>query len=125
MAKLPQHLFIACDGTLHDTRVADWSSMPLRENYSRSHRHIESLADVKACLRHGEFAWPGGYQMYFITNDGAALSFETVRSEFASVAWDWLNDADTGWRVVALDINYEDPDLYDAHTSEPIPAAYC
>jgi hypothetical protein len=39
---------------------------------------------------------------------------------------EWLNepDRDAGWIAVRLEINYEDPDLYCAHTNERIPSAY-
>ena len=97
----------------------------LRDNYSKGHSTIKSIADLKATLRHGEHAWPGGYQMYFITRDGGALSFETVRDEFCNCIWDMSHDMDSGWHVVACEINYEDADLVCDHTGKSIPSAYC
>jgi len=97
----------------------------IRTNYDRGHRSIESVADLKSALRHGRFAWPGGYPLYFLTSDGAALSFKTAREEFASVCDSIRRGLDDGWRVVATEINYEDPDLFCAHSSEKIESAYC
>ena len=62
--------------------------------------------------------------MYFITQDGGALSFATVRAEWRNVVWDFLWDMSSGWRVCGCDINYEDSDLYDDHTGERIESAY-
>ena len=88
-------------------------------------REINNVNDLKASLRSGSHAWPGGYPIYFITSDGEALSFETVIDELPlimSAIRD--NDRRSGWRVVGVDVNYEDNELYDAHTSEKIESAY-
>lgn len=124
MHKLPEHLFIADNGDLFDTRKADWHKHPLREKYSYHFSDIDSLSKVKACLRAGKYAWPGGYPLYFITQDGAALSFDAVEDNFYQVAWDWLNDASTGWKVIGCAVNYEDEGLVCEHTHEKINSAY-
>jgi len=123
---LPAHLFVSdCDGALYDTRVADWSKLrPVRTGYRGHAAKLETLAQVKAALRSGGFAWPGGYPLYFVTRDGAALSFEAVRSMFRQVASDFVDDTSTGWRVEAVDANYEDSELRCDHTGELIPSAY-
>lgn len=125
MNKRPDHFFVSDEGTLHDTRDPDWSRKPLRDNYARGHVHIRSLADVKACLRHGDYAWPGGYPLYFVTSDGGALAFDTVRAEFESIVWAHMNDERLGgWHLYGVDVNYEDNDLYDDHTGEKIGCVY-
>lgn len=122
---LPAHLFASEDGALYDTRAADWSHRPpVRACYRRTPSAIASLTEVKAALRAGGYAWPGGYPLYFITADGAALSFEAVRQEFRNVADDFMADASTGWRIVAVEVNWEDGELTCDHTGEPIPSAY-
>lgn len=100
-------------------------SEPVRKNYRYSHAAIGNVADLKATLRAGCYAWPGGYPLYFITADGAALSFETVRREFRLVA-DAIRRRDntSGWRVIACDVNWEDDDLTDADTGKKIESAY-
>lgn len=122
---MKSHYFISsCDGALHDTRDPNWSKKPLRLNYSCAHGKMQTLGDVKATLRAGAYAWPGGYPMYLITADGGALSFDAALSEFRQIAWDWLNNANIGWRVIGCAVNYEDPDLYCDHTGEKIESAY-
>lgn len=123
MNKLPKHLSIF-EGSLYDTRKPNWASTPVRENYSKGHSDIKSVADLKATLRSGPYTDLGGYPLYFITSDGAALSFATVRAEFRNVASSIKEETNDGWRVIGCDINYEDNDLYDAHTNEKIESAY-
>jgi hypothetical protein len=126
MAKLPDHLFVASsDGALYDTRAPNWSRAPaLRGNYRSTHSEIRSVADMKATLRNGQYAWPGGYQMYFICSDGAALCFDCARKESRNIFEAIANKDGSGWRVVATDINYEDSELRCEHCSKSIPAAY-
>lgn len=124
---LPVHLFISdCDGALYDTRAPDWAAArPVRANYRRTTAgKLETLADVKATLRAGGFAWPGGYPLYFITRDGAALSFAAVQAQFRQVASDFMDDTSSGWRVEAVTTNEEDSELRCDHTGELIPSAY-
>jgi hypothetical protein len=121
---LPSHLFIADDGALYDTRDPDWSHRPLRANYSRTHRQIESVADVKASLRAGPYAWPGGYPMFFLMADGEAMCFESVRKNFDAVAEALTTGFNRDWKPVAVEINYEDADLRCAHDMTRIPSAY-
>lgn len=119
-ANLPDTLAIGYDdGALY--RAGEWRE-PIRRNYSRHARAIETVADLKATLRAGAFAWPGGYALYFVTADGAALSFAAARAEFASIARA-IRDDDTisGWRVVATGCTAEDDEAPTcAHTGQPI-----
>jgi len=119
------HLFKSdIDGSLYDTRADGWSGEPpLRANYCRHHREIETVADLKATLRAGQWTGIGCYPLYFITSDGEALSFDAVRQGLHQVIASIKNRSSDGWRVVALDINYEG-EIWCAHTEERIPAAY-
>ncbi len=120
------HLHIAGDdGCLYDTRMVNWHGNPLRRNYSWHHAAIDTVADLKATLRAGPYAWPGGYPLYFLTSDGAVLSFKAAREEFRQIAWSIENQAHDGWLIIACGINWEDPDMECSHTGEPIEAAYC
>jgi len=86
--------------------------------------NINTVKDLKQALRNGPYAWPGGYPLYFITSDGAALSFKAVRENLRCVIWSIKNKVSDGWRVQAMAINYEDNDLYCDHTGEKIESAY-
>ena len=121
---LPAHLFIGDDGALHDTRAANWASSPLRKEYRKTFSSIESAAQFKATLRAGRFTSLGCYPLFFITDDGAALSFESARENAREIIDSIKNGLRDGWRVVAVDINYEDSALYCDHSGERIESAY-
>lgn len=86
--------------------------------------YINNSADLKAALRQGQYAWPGGYPCYFIADDGEALSFEAVRENYKLVLRAVREQNDGGWLVIAVDVNWDDKYLYCAHTNERIPSAY-
>jgi hypothetical protein len=72
--KMPAHLFVSSDnGDLFDTRLPQWSTgKPLRYGYKGTFPHIDSTHRFKATLRAGAFAWPGGYPLFLICDDGGA-----------------------------------------------------
>jgi hypothetical protein len=101
------HLFRSEDGGLYDTRATDWPSKPLRPLFARHARLIETGAELRAALRAGDYAWPGGYECYFITSDGGVLCFDAVRAELRSVLHSIRHQSNDGWRVVALESTAE------------------
>jgi hypothetical protein len=112
-------------GALYDCRSPNWSMISaLRENYKQHHNSIDSVANLKATLRAGKYTSLGGYPLYFITADGAALSFESVRENLESVMSEIQHNLNCGWRVMACDVNYEDESLYCDHSGEQIESAY-
>ena len=85
---------------------------------------IKSISDFRKAMRHGQYAWPGGYPCFFITSDGEALSFRAAKAETQNILYSLANKLDDGWRVIVLAINYEDGDLFCCHTGERIESAY-
>jgi hypothetical protein len=85
---------------------------------------IKTISDFRAAMRHGPWAWPGGYPCYFITSDGAALSFKSARQERRNILEAIRDQDNSGWRIVAMDVNWEDAELYCDHTNERIESAY-
>ena len=83
-----------------------------------------TTADLKQALRNGQYTFPGCYPCYFITSDGAALSFDAVRENFRQCLQSIKDNSDDGWRIVAVDVNYEDSSLYCDHTGKRIESAY-
>jgi hypothetical protein len=83
-----------------------------------------SISDFRRDIR-APYAWPGGYPRFFITADGAALSFaaakEMRRDILEAIAGPYQHDS---WRVVACDINWEDSSLTCDHTGARIESAY-
>lgn len=68
-----------------------------------------TLAEIKAQLRNGPYTRPGGFPKYFITSNGAALSFKTVREEWRKIVSAHLrNDTCSRWHIYDCDIDWED-----------------
>lgn len=86
---------------------------------------IRNISDFRRAMRNGPFAWPGGYPLYFVTADGEALSFKAAREERRNILHAIAsNDTRSGWRVVGVDVNWEDAELACAHSGERIQSAY-
>lgn len=65
-------------------------------------------------------AWPGGYPLYYITKDCAALCPKCVNENI-----ELLSDKDDPqWYIVGVDVNYENTSLYCDHCNEQIESAY-
>jgi len=65
--------------------------------------------------------------------DGEAMSFDAVKAnqklieenmQPSTPALDGPQEGDTDWQVVGYCVNWEDEDLYCAHTNERIQSAY-
>lgn len=120
------HLFAeSTNGDLFDTRQPAWSKQkPLRYGFKRTFSAIQNASNFKATLRAGAYAWPGGYPLYFICDDGGALCFACARKEARNVIWSLANKCSDGWRITATDVNWEDSELYCEHCNKPIESAY-
>lgn len=81
---------------------------------SRSLRFADQLATHP-------YAWPGGYPLYAIMDDGEPLCKYCAAAERAQIGTTTGSD---GWCIRDLDINYERRDLFCAHCSIQIEAAY-
>ncbi len=66
------------------------------------------------------YAWPGGYPIYLVVDDSEALCVNCGNTE-PSVH---EGEPDDGWRVIASEVNYEDPALFCCHCNVRIESAY-
>jgi hypothetical protein len=86
---------------------------------------IKSVSDYRKAVRSGAYAWPGGYPLFFVTSDGAALCWNCgAKKERRNVLEAIRDKSGNGWRIVAVDINWEDGDLCCDNCSERIESAY-
>jgi hypothetical protein len=67
---------------------------------------VPILRQVKDAIRTG-YAWPGGYPLSVICNDGGALCTECARKEWGNIAHDTVKGWRTGWDVVGAEILWE------------------
>jgi len=85
---------------------------------------IQNLTDLDTAIANGPYVWPGGYPCFFLTSDGAALSFQSVLDNLEAIRESVAGQLRDGWCVVAFDINWEDPDLFCDHSGDRIESAY-
>lgn len=85
---------------------------------------INTPSEFGRALKQGAYAWPGGYPLFFITSDGAALCFKCAESEGKRICDSLREHASDGWRVEAADVNWEDAGLYCDHCGGRIESAY-
>lgn len=101
----PDHFFMSDDGNLFDTRNPNWSQgRPLRPGFAGHAREVDSVAQIKAALRAGPYVWPGGYELFAVTSDGAALCFDCVKAEFRQIAHSTRHRLSDGWRIIGFEI---------------------
>lgn len=72
------------------------------------------------------YAWPGGYPVYMLMGDGGVLCSTCVSREIRLIvdATRPNGSADQQWSCVAVDVNWEDPQLSCDHCGERIESAY-
>ena len=86
--------------------------------------HISNVKEFFAVLRSGQYTFPGGYPVYFITKDNQALSFSAAKEHAKIIARAIRDNNDSQWQVMGADVNWEDNELKCAHTCELIETAY-
>lgn len=116
----PTHLFVSSCGDLHDTRDADWSAKPLRPGFMGHRQKIKSIADFKASVRAGGFAWPGGYPVVFVCDDGSVLCHSCIKRNARSVMDSLTHKIRDGWRVMGCQIVEGDEEEICDHCSTEI-----
>src|SRR5574339_378859 len=94
----------------------------------RQTMEIRTISDFRSAIRNGPYAWPGGYPLYFIMADGAALSFAAAKAEkrliIEAISDKHKGYPNNGWLPCCIDVNWEDGELYCDHTNERIESAY-
>lgn len=86
-------------------------------------RASEILRDVERAIRE-PYAWPGGYPRFILMADGEALSVNAARENWRSIVHSTLRRQRDDWAAAGVDVNWEDPDLFCAHSGERIESAY-
>ena len=72
-----------------------------------------------------KYAWPGGYPLYLLCADGEVLCPDCARREWKLVAKATRHPGtDKQWEIVAVDVNWEDPDMCCDHCNNNLDSAY-
>ncbi len=86
-----------------------------------------TLSEVKRWYHKGKansYAWPGGYPLYYVTSDGAALCPHCMTKERKQIVRSTVLNSRDGWQVSGQDVNWEDSELYCDHCNKRIESAY-
>ena len=93
----------------------------VRKDVAKHYREIDSINKLKSCLRAGEYTFVGMYRLFFITNDGACLSFSSVLDNLESIYYSMMHDINDGWKIIGLSsIEESDDEVYCDHTNEKL-----
>ena len=81
---------------------------------------LERSADLARYVARERYAWPGGYELFAVCEDGAVLCKDCCRAEYATIARN--AHPGSGWRLIGLDTaeTLEEPETC-AHCSATIP----
>lgn len=85
---------------------------------------IHRVDQFNLALSIGPWAWPGGYPHYFLLADGEALAFEVARENASLIRDAIIANDQSDWQVVGMEVNWENNDLYCAHSEVQIESAY-
>lgn len=83
----------------------------------------EIIVQVKKAAKE-QYAWPGGYPLFIVLSDGAALCTACAKKELGLIATATAQNYRDGWKAEGVDVNWEDADLYCDHCSTRIESAY-
>ena len=72
--------------------------------------------------KYPSYACPGGYPLFYIMGDGETLCPDCANGKNGSVAAEITNVKD--WKMVAVDVNWEDPNMHCCHYNKHIESAY-
>jgi hypothetical protein len=82
-------------------------------------RQATPPAGRNVALKLDSYAWPGGYQMYYLTASSDALCPGCANcKEVRRADPDYCGDDQ--WNLIGAEINYEDINLYCAHCNKSI-----
>ena len=111
--------FYTFEGDCYKIEDKPFGNLPIRRDVARHHRQIDSINKLKSCLRAGEYTSVGMYRLFFVTSDGADLSFSSVLDNLQSIYYSMMNNINDGWKIIGLSCVAEcDEEVYCDHSNE-------
>lgn len=81
------------------------------------------LESVKNAIRE-PYAWPGGYPVFTIMDDGAMLCPECARANYRQIAESTRDHSRDGWQAIGADVYWEGSPQACGHCGKPLESAY-
>ena len=101
---------VSGSGDLFDTRKEGWYKRPaIRPNYGKVERDVKTKnTALKAAIR-TKYAWPGGYELFGVTSDGACICCDCMEKNYFQIAYSRKHRIDDSWNIVTIDCaaNYD------------------
>lgn len=82
-----------------------------------------TVEQVKSFIRQ-PYAWPGGYPLILVMNDGECLCADCARSSFRAIVNSTKHRVRDGWDAAGVEVFWEGPVMYCAHCNASIESAY-
>jgi hypothetical protein len=70
---------------------------------------LYTTRDLKIDLR-APYAWPGGYEKFFLTDDCVILCGKCIRENFRNVLDSMKTETRDGWKIESVLCEYGDPE---------------
>lgn len=70
------------------------------------------------------YAWPGGYPLYIVMEDGDSLCTSCAKRNLGQIAMATSQQYRNGWTAAGVEVNWEDTHLTCDHCCKPIESAY-
>lgn len=82
-------------------------------------------SDLKAFIRSGGFAWPGGYPTYLVMGDGEVIDCQAARENYPQIlAALRSRGTNLQWEPYQVRIHWEGAPLTCSHSGREIESAY-
>ncbi len=82
-------------------------------------------SDLKAFIRSGGYAWPGGYPTYLVMGDGDVIDCQAARENDRQILRSLRRrGTDLQWEPYQVFIHWEGAPLISAHSGREIESAY-
>ena len=113
---------ISSDGSLNLYRDNSLTPFLVRKNYARHYRNIKTVSQFFASLRAGPYAWPGGYETYFICEDGGVLCHDCANQEKKQISYSIFHGIRDGWKVESMDstVSADEETIYCNHCNKTL-----
>ena len=82
----------------------------------------QAINQLKDAIRH-PYAWPGGYPIYPVIDDGELLCCDCAKKEFRQIVHSTKHQLKDGWQAAGATILWEGTE-YCAHCSTQLESAY-
>jgi len=69
---------------------------------------LDNPVDAVRYIARNPYAWPGGYDIILIMNDGGILCNDCVKNNYRDILFDTKNKWSTGWDAAGIDYELEE-----------------